>query len=81
MENQRIALLGIVVEDTNMVNQVNELLHQYRQGIVGRMGVPHRTRDLCIISVVLEADQDTISALSGKLGAIKGISSKVLYAK
>jgi putative iron-only hydrogenase system regulator len=80
MENIRIALLGIVVEDTNKVNQVNELLHQYRKGIIGRMGIPHRDHDLCIISVALETDQNTISALSGKLGAIDGIVSKVLYA-
>ncbi|MDR1234678.1 MAG: iron-only hydrogenase system regulator [Mycoplasmataceae bacterium] len=78
--NERIALIGIVVKDSEQVKHVNDLLHEYRQFIIGRMGIPHRKHDLCIISVAIETKQDDIATLSGKLGALKGISAKVLYA-
>lgn len=60
---------------------VNQLLHEYRQYIVGRMGVPYREKQVSVISVILDAPQDAISALSGKLGMLKGVSSKTVYSR
>lgn len=80
-DNTKIALIGIIIEETDVVEQVNELLHIYSQYIVGRMGLPYRERNINIISVVLDAPQNIISALSGKLGMIKGIQVKSVQAK
>ncbi len=79
--DQRIALLGIVVEEDRSVEPLNQLLSSYGQYIVGRMGIPYRSRGVNLISVVLDAPADKISALSGKLGMLPGISAKTLYAK
>lgn len=79
--DQRIALLGIVVEEECSAEPLNRLLSQYGQYIVGRMGIPYRQRGVNLISVVLDAPADQISALSGKLGMLSGISAKTLYAK
>lgn len=77
----RTALIGIIVEDQQSVESLNGLLHSYRQYIIGRMGVPHPHKDMSIISIAIEADQNTISALSGKLGALEGVSTKTIYSK
>ena len=77
----RIALVGIIVEDSNAAEEVNKVLHDYAGSIVGRMGIPYREKDISIISVVIDADNDVISALSGKLGMIRGISVKTMYSK
>ena len=77
----RTALVGIMIEDTECANQINEILHKYNQYIIGRMGIPHIKHNLSIISVVLEAPNDVISALSGKLGRLKGVSAKTIYSK
>lgn len=77
----RIAVIAIIVEDRRRSEEINQLLHQYGEYIVGRMGVPYKTRNLSIISVILDAPQEKISALSGKLGMLPGISSKTLYSK
>lgn len=77
----RIALIGIIVEDSAMVEKVNELLHQFRDYIVGRMGLPYREKHVNIISVVVDAPENKISALSGKLGMIKGINVKSVQTK
>ena len=77
----KIALVGIVVEDKNAVTRINELLHQYGDHIIGRMGVPHKERGVSIISVAMDAPADVISALSGKLGNIPGVSSKTITSK
>lgn len=77
----RVALIGIIVEDMNSVAKVNELLHTYGEYIIGRMGVPHKKRGISIISVTMDASQDVISALSGKLGALHGVASKTIYSK
>ena len=77
----RTALIGIIVENEDSVDRLNQLLHQYRANIIGRMGVPHPSKPLSVISIALEADQDTISALSGKLGALAGVSTKTIYSK
>lgn len=75
----RVALIGIIVEDESSVASLNDLLHQYAPYIIGRMGVPYRPRGVNIISVALDAPQDAISALSGKLGRLEGISAKTQY--
>ena len=80
MEN-RIAVTGIIVEDMDSVDKVNALLHEYGRHILGRMGIPHQKRNISIISIVLDAPADVISALSGKLGMIKGVSTKTVYSK
>ena len=77
----RIALIGIIVEDTNDVENVNEILHNYGSYIIGRMGIPYREKQVNIISIVIDAPNDVISSLSGKLGMIKGISVKTVYSK
>lgn len=80
MEN-RIALLGIVVEDECSVEPLNRLLSEYKQYVVGRMGIPYRQRGVNLISIVLDAPGDAISSLSGKAGMLPGVSAKTLYAK
>lgn len=80
MEN-RVAMISIVVEDYSAAESVNALLHQFGQYIIGRMGIPYRARKISLISVAIDAPGDQISALSGKLGMIPGVSSKTIYAK
>lgn len=80
MEN-RIALIGIIVDDTMMIEQLNRLLHDYSEYIIGRMGIPYKERGVNIISVALDAPMPAISALSGKIGALSGMQVKTIYAK
>ena len=77
----RIALIGIVVENSDSVEQLNSLLSQYGNYIIGRMGIPYREKSLSIISIAMDAPNNVISALSGKIGMLPGISSKTIYAK
>lgn len=77
----RIALIGIIVENTDIVEQVNLILHEYGQYIVGRMGIPYREKLVSIISIVIDAPNNVISSLSGKLGMLDGISVKTVYSK
>lgn len=77
----RVAVIGIVVEPEGNVEELNRVLHQYGSYIVGRMGIPYQKRGVNIISVVIDAPGDVISALSGKLGMLKRISSKAVYSK
>ena len=79
--DKRIAILGIIVEEMERVMAVNDLLHEYREYIIGRMGMPYREKNLSVISVVLDAQNEVISALSGKLGMLNGVSSKAVYSK
>ena len=81
MDN-RIALLGIIVSDTAQAGKLNQLLSEYQQYILGRMGLPHHKHgevELAIISIAVEAPGNIINALSGKIGMLPGVSSKVLY--
>ena len=80
-EENRIALAGIIVEDPAAVNEVNRILHDFSQWIVGRMGIPYRSRGVSIISVVLDAPQPVLSSLSGKLGMVDGVSVKTVCSK
>ena len=75
----RIAVISIIVEKPEATTALNDLLHQYSQYIIGRMGIPYRHRGISIISVAMEAPQDAISALSGKLGRMAGVSAKAAY--
>ena len=77
----RVALIGIVVEEAVSIEKMNALLHQYGAYIIGRMGVPYPKRGINIISVAMDAPGDVISALSGKLGMLPGISTKTIYSK
>ncbi len=77
----RIALIGIIVEDTNAAEKLNEILHEYGEYIIGRMGVPYAKRNVSVISVAVDAPQSVISALSGKIGMTKGVSAKTVYSK
>ena len=75
----RIAVISIIVEKPEAVVALNDLLHQYSQDMIGRMGIPYRHRGISIISVAVEAPQNVISALSGKLGRLEGVSAKAAY--
>ena len=77
----RVAVLSIIIEKDDSVYEVNELLHQYRRYIIGRMGIPYRERDLYIICISLDAPMDQINALSGALGRLDGVSAKASLAK
>ena len=80
-EKTRITLLGIMVEDVEATEEINQLLHENRRYIVGRMGIPYRERGVAITSVVLDAPQDVTSSLAGKLGMLPGVSVKAVYSK
>ena len=79
-ENTRVTLVGIIVEDQEAAGRINGFLHEYGEYIIGRMGIPYHEKQMNIISVVMDAPQEKVSALSGKLGMIPGVSSKCLYA-
>jgi len=75
----RVAVIGIVVENVESVEKLNSILHEYGEYIIGRMGIPYRTKKINIISIAIDAPQDIISALSGKIGRLPGISAKTAY--
>lgn len=75
----RVAVIGIIVEDLQNIEVLNNILHEYSQYIIGRMGIPYKERNINIISLAVDAPQDAISTLSGKIGRIKGISVKTAY--
>lgn len=75
----RIALLAIIVENPDSVNELNALLHDYKDYIIGRMGIPYREKGVHIISIAIDAPQNMIATLSGKIGSLDGISIKTAY--
>jgi len=75
----RVAVIGIIVEDESSVAELNGVLHEYGTYVIGRMGVPYRAKGINVISLAVDAPQDVISALSGKIGRIKGVSAKTAY--
>ena len=77
----RIAIIGIVVEDIELTGEVNDILHDYGEYIIGRMGVPYRERGVSIISVALDASADIINTLAGRIGRVKGVSAKTIWSK
>ncbi|MBR2409222.1 MAG: iron-only hydrogenase system regulator [Lachnospiraceae bacterium] len=76
----RVAVMGIIVQDLQSAERLNGILHEYGQYIIGRMGIPYRQKDISILSVAVDAPQDTISALAGKIGRLPGVSVKTAYA-
>lgn len=78
---KKVAVIAIIVSDETAAPKVNEILHEAREFIVGRLGIPYKVRAVSVISVVLDAPQEFINALSGKLGMVRGVSSKVLTTK
>ncbi|MBQ2412237.1 MAG: iron-only hydrogenase system regulator [Anaerotignum sp.] len=81
MTESRVALIGIIVSSKESVEQLNHLLSEYGNYIIGRMGLPYKERNISIISVAMDAPGDVINALTGKLGMLPGISSKTIYPK
>ena len=75
----RVAVISIIVEDNNSIETLNQLLYDARDHIIGRMGIPYRARSINIVSIAIDAPQDVISALSGKIGSLDGISVKTAY--
>ena len=75
----RVAVMSIIVEKSDTVEKLNAILHEYGEYIIGRMGIPYRARKISIISIAIDAPQNTIAALSGKIGSLDGISVKTAY--
>ncbi len=80
-EDTRVALIGIIVEDDRATPALNDILHAFGQHIIGRIGVPYRSRGICVISIIVDAPNGVISSLSGKLGMLEGVNVKTMYAK
>ena len=81
MEDNRVALLAIIVESPDSVEGINKVLHEYREAVIGRMGIPYKERQISIISVAVDANANTISAMAGKIGKLDGVSVKTVYSK
>ena len=84
MENtteKRVAVISIIVEEPDRVNQINEILHSASDYIIGRMGIPYREKDINIISIVIDAPVNVINDVSGKLGRLSGVTAKTAYSK
>ena len=77
----RVAVISIIIEDPASVQAMNDLLHQYSEFIIGRMGIPYREKGISIISIAIDAPQDKISALSGKIGRLSGVTAKAAYSR
>ena len=78
---ERIAMLSIIIEDTESVARMNSILHEYSENIIGRMGIPYRDENLYLISIAIDATMDKINTLTGRLGRLPGVSAKAVYAK
>ena len=79
--DSKIAVVAIIVSDITSVDKINTLLHDFGEYIIGRMGIPYKEKKVNVISIVIDAPQTVINSLSGKLGMINGVSSKVLTTK
>lgn len=77
----RVAMISIVVEESGDVEKLNRILHEYSSYIIGRMGIPYEKKKISLISVAMDAPADTISAMTGKIGMLNGITSKALFAR
>lgn len=80
-EASRVALIGIIVQNADAVEKLNSILHEHRKRIIGRMGIPCPSKGLSVISVCVDAPTDEISALAGRIGMLRGVSSKTIYPK
>lgn len=81
MTEKRIAVAAIVIDEADAISQVNQVLHEYSEIIIGRMGIPYKERNVSVISVALDAEPDRISSLTGRLGQIDGVSVKAAISK
>ena len=79
--NTRVAVIAIIVENSGSVSSLNSILHEYGEYIIGRMGIPHRSKGINIISVAIDAPQDVINTIAGKVGNLDGILAKTVYSK
>jgi len=77
----RVAVISIIIENPASVQPMNDILHEYSAFIIGRMGIPYRSRGISIISIAVDAPQDKISALSGKIGRLDGVTAKAAYSR
>lgn len=77
----RLANIAIIVEKEESVERLNQIIHKYGSYIIGRMGIPHKERGVNIISIAIDAPQNEISSLSGKLGMLDGVTAKAVYSK
>ncbi len=77
----RVAIIGIIVEEPEAAADLNAVLHDYREYVVGRMGIPYRKKNVNVISVVVDAPQAVVAALSGKIGNLSGVSAKTVYSR
>ena len=77
----RVAIIGVMVENNASTESLNNILHFYSEYIIGRMGIPYKEKNIGIISIAVDAPEHVISALSGKIGRLPGISTKTLYSK
>ena len=77
----RVAVISIIIEDPASVQAMNDILHEYSEYIIGRMGIPYRAKGISIISIAVDAPQDKISALSGKIGRLSGVTAKAAYSR
>lgn len=75
----RVAVIGIIIENEEITEELNRILHEYREYIIGRMGIPYRKRGINVISIAMDAPQDAINALSGKIGRLSGVKTKTAY--
>ncbi len=75
----RIAVIGIIIENTDSVEKLNALLHDYSKYIIGRMGLPYRQKNVNVVSIAIDAPQDETASLTGKIGKLDGVSVKTAY--
>ncbi len=75
----RVAIIAIIVENENSVESINAVLHEYKDAIIGRMGIPYKAKGISIISIAVDASQDDINTLAGKIGRLDGVSAKTVY--
>ena len=77
----RVALIGIIIENRDSVTKMNDILHEYGEFVIGRMGLPYEKKNISVISVAVDAPEDIINKISGKIGMLDGISTKTIYSK
>lgn len=77
----RVALIAVVVENTDSAEKLNAVIHEYGRYIIGRMGIPYERKNISVISIALDATQDVISSLAGRIGRLDGVSAKTVYSK
>lgn len=77
----RVALIAVVVENKNSAEKLNAVIHEYGRYIIGRMGIPYEKKNISVISIALDATQDVISSLAGRIGRLDGVSAKTVYSK